>query len=89
MYETTKIADVRMLLRFSSTVPLMNARLLESTYLGQSATVGSISLLCIVGLLRVRYEVVLSDYARCIFKAFSDLSVFELSEDLQWLFNEV
>ena len=62
---------------------------LESTYLGQSATVGSISILCIVGLLRVRYEVVLSDYARCIFKAFSDLSVFELSEDLQWLFNEV
>ena len=66
-----------------------NAKLLESTYLGQSATVGSISILCIVGLLRVRYEVVLSDYARCIFKAFSDLSVFELSEDLQWLFNEV
>ena len=46
-------------------------------------------ILCIVGLLRVRYEVVLSDYARCIFKAFSDLSVFGLSEDLQWLFNEV
>ena len=67
----------------------LHAKLLESTYLGQSATVGSISILCIVGLLRVRYEVVLSDYARCIFKAFSDLSVFELSEDLQWLFNEV
>ena len=51
-------------------------KLLECTCLSQSATVGSISILNIVGLLHVRCKVV-SEHPHCMFKAFSDLSAFE------------
>ena len=51
-------------------------KLLECTCLSQSATVGSISTLNIVGLLHVRCKVV-SEHPHCMFKAFSDLSAFE------------